>query len=99
MAKKKTDIVDTGKKVSNDDLASFLKDAINSSSKEGTVAYFLGSEETPTDLTDFVSTGSDILDLAISNRPNGGICPGKIYLILGWEGCVTEDTLIDVIIE
>ena len=38
------------------------------------VAYFLdGSDTTPTDVKDFISTGSTMLDLAISNRPDGGI--------------------------
>ena len=36
------------------------------------VAYFLnGGEESPTDVTSWVSTGCTPLDLAISNRPNG----------------------------
>ena len=38
------------------------------------VKYFLdGTDSTPTDIKDFVSTGSTMLDLKISNKPNGGI--------------------------
>jgi len=50
------------------------------------VAYFLdGAEDTPTDLTEWISTGSSILDLAISNRPNGGLPVGRITEITGME--------------
>jgi recombination protein RecA len=50
------------------------------------VAYFLdGSDSTPTDIKDFVSTGSTMLDLAISNKPNGGIAVGRITEINGLE--------------
>jgi len=37
-------------------------------------------------VTDWVSTGCDILDLAISNRPNGGIALGAITEISGLPG-------------
>ena len=50
------------------------------------VAYFLdGSATTPTDIKDFVSTGSTMLDLAISNQPNGGIAVGRITELNGLE--------------
>ena len=42
-----------------------------------------GSDSTPTDIKEFIS-GSSILDLAISNRPNGGIV-GRITEINGLE--------------
>ena len=45
-----------------------------------------GGEETPTDLSGWVSTGSPMLDLAISNRPNGGLPIGRITEITGLEG-------------
>lgn len=50
-------------------------------------------------VVDWISTGSDILDLAISNRPHGGQPSSKIVEYAGLEGCVTEDTEIEVIIE
>jgi len=50
------------------------------------VAYFLnGGEESPTDVTSWVSTGCTPLDLAISNRPNGGLPVSKIVEITGLE--------------
>ena len=50
------------------------------------VAYFLdGAEDTPTDLTEWISTGSSLLDLAISNRSHGGLPVGRITEITGME--------------
>ena len=71
-----------------DELASVLSTSLNKQFKKDypKVAYFLdGSDETPTDVTDFISTGSSMLDLAISNRPNGGIAIGRITEINGLE--------------
>ena len=69
-----------------DDLANVLASDINKKFKDSKVAYFLdGSDTTPTDVTDFVSTGSTTLDLAISNRPNGGIAVGRITELNGLE--------------
>ena len=69
-----------------DELASVLADNLNKQFKDTKVAYFLdGSDSTPTDIKDFVSTGSTILDLAISNKPNGGIAVGRISEINGLE--------------
>jgi len=71
----------------HDELANILADSLNKKfKKEGRVAYFLdGSEDTPTDLTEWISTGSSLLDLAISNRPEGGIPVGRITEITGLE--------------
>ena len=69
-----------------DDLAGTLADTLNKKFSDVKVAYFLdGTEETPTDLTEWISTGSSLLDLAISNRPNGGIPVGRITEITGME--------------
>ena len=69
-----------------DELADVLADTLNKKFKDMKVAYFLdGSDVTPTDITDFVSTGSTMLDLAISNKPNGGIAVGRITEINGLE--------------
>ena len=70
----------------NDVLASVLADSLNKKFKDTKVAYFLdGSDTTPTDIKDFISTGSSMLDLAISNRPDGGIAVGRITEINGLE--------------
>ncbi len=81
MAKKKKESV-------RDELSSILATNLNKKFKSAhKVAYFLdGGEETPTDLDGWVSTGSPMLDLAISNRPNGGLPIGRITEITGLEG-------------
>jgi len=69
-----------------DELASLLADSLNKKFKDFKAAHFLtGEEETPTDLTEWVSTGSTLLDLAISNRPNGGFPVGRIVELQGME--------------
>ena len=74
------------KKNVRDNLANVLADSLNKKFKDFKVAYFLdGSEDTPTDLTEWISTGSSVLDLAIANRPNGGIPVGRITEITGME--------------
>ena len=68
-----------------DDLANIIADSINKKHNHK-VAYFLdGTDSTPTDIDEFLSTGSTLLDLAISNRPNGGIAVGRITEINGLE--------------
>ena len=67
-----------------DSLASTIAESLNAKFKGQKVAYFLdGSHSTPTDINEFISTGSSLLDLAISNRPNGGIAVGRITEING----------------
>ena len=70
----------------HDVLADTLADSLNKKFKDNKVAYFLdGTDSTPTDIKDFISTGSSMLDLAISNRPDGGIAVGRITEINGLE--------------
>ena len=69
-----------------DELAGIIADELNKQFKHQQVAYFLEEDSNPTDVTDFISTGSTMLDLAISNRPNGGIGVGKITELNGLEG-------------
>jgi len=74
------------KKSIKDDLAIVIAENLNKKFKDNKVAYFLdGSDTTPTDINDFVSTGSSMLDLAISNRENGGVAVGRITEINGLE--------------
>jgi len=73
-------------KTDKNDLAHSLAENLNKEFKDiGKVAYFIGEEETPTDVDDWISTGSTMLDLAISNRPHGGIPVGRIIEINGLE--------------
>jgi recombination protein RecA len=71
-----------------DDLAQTIADALNKMNKDSDqIAFFLdGKEDTPTDFTDFISTGATMLDIAVSNRPNGGIAVGRITELTGLEG-------------
>lgn len=65
-------------------LASNLNKQFKSSNLK--VAYFLeGDDDVPTDVKEWVSTGSTALDLAISNRPNGGYPVGRIVELTGLE--------------
>ena len=78
MAKKTTE---------KDDLLERLADELNKSNKEGgKVAFFLDEQEDPSTISDWVSTGSSMLDLAISNRPHGGLPVGRIVELTGLEG-------------
>lgn len=74
------------KEAQESELALSIVEALNKTFKDGQVAYIIGQEDTPTDLKDFVGTGSSLLDLAISNRPNGGIACGRITELNGLEG-------------
>jgi len=50
------------------------------------VAYFLdGDTDSPSEVQGWVGTGSSMLDLAVSNRPNGGFPVGRITEITGLE--------------
>ena len=78
----------TKKKTKNkrDDLASAIVDQLNKESDD-TVAYLLEQGgAAPTLFTKFISTGCAMLDLAISNRPHGGIAAGRITELQGNEG-------------
>ena len=68
-----------------DELAIALAENLNKKFKDVKAAYFLGEDESPTDLTEWISTGSTLLDLAISNRPNAGIPVGRIVEFTGLE--------------
>ena len=70
-----------------DDLAGIIADELNKQFKHQKVAYFLrDGVVSPTDVTDWISTGSTMLDLAIANKPNGGVAVGRITELNGLEG-------------
>ena len=100
--KKKTSSkhVESSASIDRDEMAVMLQKELNKSNKDGSkVSYFLDEDDDPTQVTEWVSTGSTLLDLAISNRPYGGLPVGKFVELSGAEACVTEDTIIKVIIE
>jgi recombination protein RecA len=71
-----------------DELGSIIADNLNKKFKAQNIktAYFLeGDEEAPTLVKEWVSSGSTILDLAISNRKNGGFPVGRVSEITGLE--------------
>ena len=79
-----------------DELAGIIADELNKQFKHQKVAYFLEEGGNPTDVTGWISTGSTMLDLAISNKPNGGVAVGKITELNGLEG--SGKSLIDSLI-
>jgi recombination protein RecA len=72
-----------------EDLASVLADTLNKKNKDGKVAYFLtgdnSTDDSPTNVTDWVSTGNAMLDVAIANRPYAGLPVGRIIEFTGLE--------------
>jgi recombination protein RecA len=80
-------VADKVQQVDRDELATLIVDSFNKSQKDGSkVAYFLDEQEDPSNVTDWISTGSDLLDLAISNRKYGGLPVGRIIELNGLEG-------------
>jgi recombination protein RecA len=68
-------------------LTNILHDMLNKEHKNKKVAYFLDDDiYTPTDVGNWLHTGSSVLDLAISNIPNGGVPYGRITELQGLEG-------------
>jgi len=72
------------KKSSKDDLALIVADNLNKEFKDYKVAYFL-DQNPPTTVVDWISTGNDVLDIAVSNKKHAGIPVGKITEITGLE--------------
>jgi recombination protein RecA len=88
MAKKSSSKhIESDANVERDELAILLQKELNKSNKDGTkVSYFLDEDDNPAQVTEWVSTGSTFLDLAISNRPYGGLPVGRVSEFSGLEG-------------
>lgn len=72
----------------SEDLGVLLADTLNKKFKDQAfkTAYFLeGDADAPVHVNEFVSTGASILDVAISNKKNGGFPVGRITEITGLE--------------
>ena len=67
------------------DLAGILAESLNKKSKDQQVAYFLDTDDVPTNVEGWIGTGSDMLDIAIGNRANSGFPVGRIVEITGLE--------------
>jgi recombination protein RecA len=63
----------------------FVQDLIKDLNKEfqQKIAWNLSSDQSPTHVKRWISTGSRLLDLAIKNAPNGGLPEGRIVEIYG----------------
>lgn len=69
-----------------DELAESLAESLNKANKDnGKVAFFLSDSEDPSKITDWISTGEHQLDIAVSNRPDGGLPVGRIIELTGLE--------------
>lgn len=86
MSKQDRDAVEA--QVENTKLTKLLINELNKDSdKTGKMAWNLATDaDNPTDVREFISTGSTLLDYIISNRINGGVPVGKLTEIHGEEG-------------
>jgi len=69
-----------------DELLETLHTELNKNSKMGKIAYFLDEQDDPSSISEWISTGSSMLDLAISNRRGGGLPVGRMIEFNGLEG-------------
>jgi recombination protein RecA len=67
------------------DLAAELASELNKTNKDQKVAFFLNEDGAPTNVDGWISTGCAMLDVAISNRPYGGLPVGRIAEVTGLE--------------
>jgi len=58
------------------------------------IAFNLGTDDAPTNIKRWISTGSKQLDYIVSNRPNGGLAEGRIIEIQGPASCHAKGTLV-----
>lgn len=80
-------------------IGSLITDLNKSFAKElggESASYFLDDPTLFAKVTDYVSSGLDILDIAMANKKGGGYPVGRIVEITGLEGCVHPNTLIKV---
>ena len=71
----------------NESLLEKLANELNKENKDGgKLAYFLDEQDDPSSISDWISTGSSVLDLAISNRKDGGLPVGRMVEFNGLEG-------------
>ena len=78
MAKK----AETSKSNSGDDFSQELIEALNKE-HQSRIAWNLGTDVSPTHVKRWISTGSRLLDYAISNKRDGGYPEGRIVEIFG----------------
>ncbi len=67
--------------------------------KAGFNVSFSLKEENPSEVKEWIPTGSGWLDRIICKGKVAGIPVGKITEIAGLESCVTEDTEIEIMVD
>ena len=78
--------VELGSDIERDEMALLIQKELNKSQKDGSkISFFLVGEDNPVDVREWISTGSTLLDLAISNRPHGGSPVGRMVELSGLE--------------
>jgi RecA/RadA recombinase len=101
--KKKEEVAEESVKNVRDKLAVALAKSVNEQFKsEFRAAWFLDGgddERAGTEVSEWISTGDDMLDLRISNRPHGGIPVGKLTELNGLEGSGKSLILGHLIVE
>jgi len=85
MAKEKKSKIETEVESTRVELADTLVETLNKNSDDGKIAFFLDSQDDPSQILDWVTTGNDLLDLCIANRPNAGFPVGRIVEVTGLE--------------
>lgn len=86
MAKKIKEAVNVNDVNDREELVGLLADSLNSGIKGDKIAFVLSRDQSvPADITGWISTGSDILDIAVSNMPHGGLPLARIVEITGFE--------------
>lgn len=72
-------------KVESSEIEDFASDLIHSLNKEfsSRIAFNLATDESPTHIKRWISTGSNMLDYIVSNRREGGFPEGRIIEIAG----------------
>ena len=72
----------------DDHVEDFASDLIRALNKEmgDKVAYNLATDESPTHVKRWISTGSRLLDYVVANKPQGGLPEGRIVEIFGDPG-------------
>jgi len=84
---KKTKTTSKANKSNRDELLDLLQSELNKANKDGgKIAFTLDEDDNPTEVSEWISTGSSMLDLAISNRPHGGLPVGRMVEFNGLEG-------------
>lgn len=72
-------------KTLEDSLVDVIIGGINKQKKDQTIAYKLTDADSPTNVDMWIPTGATFLDLAVSNRPYGGLPVGRIVELTGLE--------------